>query len=167
VVTVSNDNPGGGLLIKNYDPSTDSYLITWVQESNDGTWYHGTDPNIFGPDEEWSRTKVETEDPYKTGTANPDNLPSVPSSAPIHLSGSGSDLKKFDTYQSGAYIFSSTYSGSGNFIVWIKDSSGNEVGLAANAIGSYQGSKMVKLEADTYYAEVTANGPWSIDITPA
>jgi hypothetical protein len=165
VVMSSNEDLGGGILIKNYDPASDTYLLTWVQKSNDQTWYHGTDPYIFGPDEKWSRTKVESEYPYKIGSANPDSLSTTPSNAPIHLKGGNSDLKKFDTYQSGAYIFTSTYSGNGNFIVWIKDSQGNLIGLAANVIGSYDGSSMLKLYADTYYAEVTANGPWSIDIS--
>ena len=165
VVMSSNADNGGGILIKNYDPATDTYLITWVQKSNDQTWYHGTDPHIFGPDEKWSRTKVDSEYPYKIGSANPDSLSSAPSNAPIHLEGINSDLKKFDTYQSGAYIFTTTYSGNGNFIVWIKDNKGNQIGLAANAIGSYHGAKMMQLYADTYYAEVTANGQWSIDIS--
>jgi hypothetical protein len=165
VVMSSNEDLGGGILIKSYDPATDTYLLTWVQKSNDQTWYHGTDPSIFGPDETHSRTEIETKYPYKIGTANVDILPSAPSKTPIHISGSASDLKKFDTYISGAYIFTSTYSGEGNFIVRIKDSTGSSVDLAANAIGSYHGSKMVKLYADTYYVEVTANGPWSIDIS--
>jgi hypothetical protein len=166
IVSPDNENEGGGILIKSYDPVTDTYLVNWVAESLDRTWYHGTDPAIFGPDDSWSRTKVETEDPYKIGTADPNNLPSAPSSAPLVLTGGGSDLQKFDTWQSGGYIFTSTYSGDGNFVVWIKDSNGNMVGLAANTIDSSTGSKMVHLDADTYYAEVTANGPWTITITP-
>jgi hypothetical protein len=79
VVSISDEDVGEGILIKNYDPAEDTYLVTWVQKSNDQTWYHGTDPDIFGSDEIQSRAQFETDYQYKIGSANVDNLPSDPS----------------------------------------------------------------------------------------
>jgi hypothetical protein len=79
VVYGSDEDAGEGILIKYYDPAEDTYLVTWVQKSDDQTWYHGTDPNIFGSDETQSRAQFETDYPYKIGSANVDNLPSAPS----------------------------------------------------------------------------------------
>jgi hypothetical protein len=56
---------------------------------------------------------------------------------------------KFDTNQDGRYIFTTTYSGTGNFSVWIKDTNGDDIELVADAIGSYQETKMVKLDASS------------------
>ncbi|ABS55030.1 hypothetical protein Mboo_0512 [Methanoregula boonei 6A8] len=163
---VSTDNEGGGgTLIEGYNPANDTYVVTWVDQSLDGTWYHGTDPTIYAVDS-WDRVDLENKNPYKIGTVDPNNLPSYASSAPLVLTGNGDNITEFGTPQSGAYIFTSTYSGQGNFVVWIKDSNGYEVGLAANTVDASTDSKMVHLDTDTYYAEVTANGPWTLTITP-
>jgi hypothetical protein len=61
-------------------------------------------------------------------------------------------------------------SGGGNFIVAIKDVNGDYIDQAANELGSYHGSKMVKLYPGTFYAQVTIigiEGSWSIDIIKA
>ena len=165
IVWFLNNDPGLGMLIKNYDASSDSYTITWVDENLDETWYHDTDPNLLG-DEVENRTYVESQYPYKVGSADPNNLLSYASTAPLVLTGSGDNVTEFDTPQSGTYIFTSTYSGQGNFVVWVKDSNGYTVGLAANTIDPSTGTKMLHLDTDTYYSEVTANGPWTITITP-
>ena len=58
-----------------------------------------------------------------------------------------------------------TYNRQGNFIVWLKDAQGNNIDLLANKIGSYSGEKSAQLSTGTYYLDVTASGPWSIQIT--
>jgi len=153
------------MLIEKYDANADNYTVTWADQSLDGTWFHDTYPALSG-DEAETRTYVESQWPYKVGTADPNNFPLFASAAPLVLTGSGSDLKEFGTPDAGGYIFTCNYSGDSNFVVWIKDSSGYEVGLAANTVGSCNGSKMIHLNADTYYAEVTADGPWTLTITP-
>jgi hypothetical protein len=88
------------------------------------------------------------------------------SSAPgsTHLSGSGYDVKSFVIYSNSVRVFDMSYSGEGNFIVWLKNSQGDNINNLANDMGSFKGTKSQQLEAGKYYLDVSANGPWTIDI---
>ncbi len=55
------------------------------------------------------------------------------------------------------------HSGQSNFAVTVLDSQGNLIDLAANVIGAFDGSKVVRLPAqDSYVLVVEANGSWTI-----
>ncbi|MGO9596704.1 MAG: hypothetical protein ACLP7Q_01635 [Isosphaeraceae bacterium] len=55
--------------------------------------------------------------------------------------------------------------GESNFIVTLLDENGVPVSGIVNEIGSYEGSQAVKIErTGTYILDVTAGGPWSIEI---
>ena len=45
----------------------------------------------------------------------------------------------------GLKTFTMKYDGSENFIVWMVDDQGNKVDLLANEIGSFDGSKAVRI----------------------
>ena len=101
-------------------------------------------------------------------TLAPDTTTPTPTATPISnvtLSGQGDDVRSLNAAGTGLGIFSMTYNGQGNFIVWLKDAQGNNIDLLANEIDSYSGEKSAQLSTGTYYLDVTASGPWSIQIT--
>lgn len=81
------------------------------------------------------------------------------------LHGFGDDVRSFTVTGDGIKIFSMTYTGQHNFIVWLKDSQGNNVDLLANTIGSYNGKKSEHLTAGKYYLDIISSGFWTIRIT--
>ncbi|MFF9196826.1 hypothetical protein ACF09L_16630 [Streptomyces sp. NPDC014779] len=92
--------------------------------------------------------------------------PSPSTIPPIRLSGRGQRASETFTMTEGLGIFRSKCSGcSANFIVELLDSSGQTKDVLVNAIGSYDGSKAVGLDAGRYRLNVTADAAWSITIT--
>ncbi len=89
----------------------------------------------------------------------------TPTSAPLIISGTGDDVVSFNANGAGLRIFAMQHSGSGNFAVILKDGDGGYLSLLANDIGRYQGKKSNQLSTGKYYLDVTANGPWSIQIS--
>ena len=82
------------------------------------------------------------------------------------FSGTGSTGVGPFTLSEGLSVFDMTHTGSSNYIVWLLDSGGKEVGLLANVIGNYDGSQATGVDSQgSYYLDVDADGPWSIDIT--
>ncbi len=65
---------------------------------------------------------------------------------------------------SGSKTFAMTHTGSSNFIVKILGSDGKLKDLLANKIGDYSGSKLGGSGSGTYYLDVDADGPWTIQI---
>lgn len=89
---------------------------------------------------------------------------SLKKQTPVRLEGKG-DRVKTTSLNKGVAIFTMNHSGSGNFSVIIKSSSGEYLDLLANDIGSYSGQKTFTVEQDgSYLVEVTASGKWQIDI---
>lgn len=83
----------------------------------------------------------------------------------IQLSGSGQEATERFSLESGLAIFKMTHSGQANFIVTLLDSNGERVGSLVNEIGPFDGSKAEKIPAaGEYILDVTASGPWTIDI---
>ena len=87
------------------------------------------------------------------------------SSGSTHLSGSGDDVRTFTATGSALRVFSMSYSGQSNFIVKLLDGDGGYVELLANEIGSYSGKKTATLRTGKYVLDITASGPWTIDIS--
>lgn len=81
------------------------------------------------------------------------------------LSGYGDDVIKISVVDSGLYIFTMTYSGKHNFIVWLKDSEGYTEELLANEIGAYSGRTSARLEPGVHVLDIQASGPWKIQIS--
>ena len=108
---------------------------------------------------------------YMNGPSSLPAAPNTPTSAStqvpsksITFQGSGDDVQSFTATGDGMRIFSMSYSGDGNFAIWLKDSQGNDINLLANEIGSYNGKKSERLGPGTYYLDVTASGPWTITL---
>jgi len=89
---------------------------------------------------------------------------SAPSGS-THLSGNGDDVVSFSVSGTGLKIFTMNYTGKRDFAVKLKDGSGDDIAVLANETGSYSGKKSEKLTSGRYYLDVTADGPWTIDIT--
>lgn len=87
------------------------------------------------------------------------------STTPTTLSGIGDDVVSFTSTGTGLRIFSMKYTGTSNFIVWLKDGNGELISLLANKVGSYSGKTSEQLSTGKYYLDIKASGPWSIQIT--
>ncbi len=87
---------------------------------------------------------------------------------PVSFSGTGEQTTQQFHWNGGAARFNLTYSGDGNFIVDVLDSSGNIASPGiANAIGSYTGSRVVNLPSGDYMLDISAaDGPWTITVSP-
>ena len=84
----------------------------------------------------------------------------------VTISGSGDDVIELPA--SGVpMIIEITYSGNSNFIIWTLDSSGDQVDLLVNTIGSYSGTVTSWTDyEDTALLSITASGSWSITFKP-
>lgn len=81
------------------------------------------------------------------------------------LSGGGDAVSDPIAVPAGLLRFDASFRGTGNFVIWAYDTDGNRE-LIVNEIGAYDGQKLLQLDRDTtMLLEVTANGPWSIDLT--
>ncbi|KAA0767580.1 MULTISPECIES: O-antigen ligase family protein [Bacillus cereus group] len=82
------------------------------------------------------------------------------------LEGSGDSVTHKVNLKSGLAFFDFNNTGSRNFIVHLKNASGNDVGLLVNTIGSYKGKVSTTIPASgEYYLEVKSSGNWNAAIT--
>jgi len=90
-----------------------------------------------------------------------------PSSAPETrgFSGDGTTITDFFQLSGGLTKFNLAHQGSRNFIVNLLDRNGARVGNLTNEVGSFDGSKAVRVPEDgVYLLQVDANGPWTIQV---
>lgn len=78
------------------------------------------------------------------------------------LSGSGDATESVDLAD-GLTVVESEHEGSDRFRVDFRDSDG-AIASFADGSGTYEGAKANLLEADTYTAEVTADGAWRLEV---
>lgn len=91
---------------------------------------------------------------------------SIPEPSPINLSGSGQKATQQFNLEAGLSIFTLMHSGSSNFSILLMDGDGKYVSLLVNEIGSFSGSKAVKIDkAGPYILNITADGSWTVNIT--
>ena len=91
----------------------------------------------------------------------------IASSLPQTFMGPGPLATPLFTSNGGALRLTMKHAGKSNFAVTVLDSQGNLIDLAANVIGSFDGSKVVRLPRQgTYLLVVEADGPWSIGANP-
>jgi hypothetical protein len=91
---------------------------------------------------------------------------SVSSQISKYLSGYGQEATESFYLQKGLARFQMKHSGSRNFVIWLMDSSGNNEELLVNEIGSFDGSKAVRIPSSGYYLlDVDASGSWSVSIS--
>ena len=113
-----------------------------------------------------SNTLLPTETALSTDTPIPSDTP-TPAPQPIVFKGTTTDVvdvKKWD----GPAILKIKYTGGGNFAIQNYDSSGSQIDLLVNTIGNYQGTVPLDFldSESTTRLQITASGPWEIDILP-
>jgi hypothetical protein len=88
--------------------------------------------------------------------------------APIKLTGRGSRVPKFTIPEDTAAIAIITEKGTSNFVVWTLGADGSKQELLVNDIGSYKGTVLFDVEADTHSVafKIESNGSWTITIAP-
>jgi hypothetical protein len=96
-----------------------------------------------------------------TTTTAPTTTTTAPPPTPVVLSGSGDAVQPV-TLPDVANIATIGYSGDGNFAVWALDSDLEQVDLLVNVIGGYSGTVLVPDETTAF--EITASGPWTMEV---
>lgn len=147
-----------------------SSVISAASNNTPSTRQKATESNIQaaatdtpqGPTE----TPQPTDTPAPTDTPEPTFTP-TPLPEPIILTGNGDnvvDLQKWD----GPAILKATYNGGGNFIVTNFDGSNNQIDLLVNTIGNYTGTLPLDFydNQQTARFQITASGPWELQIIP-
>jgi len=86
---------------------------------------------------------------------------------PSKLSGFGNDVVAFSANETDLRTFNIEYSGTENFVLVLEDGQGNWIELLANEVGPYTGSTSVQLATGNYSLNITASGPWSVEIVPS
>jgi hypothetical protein len=83
----------------------------------------------------------------------------------LRFSGRGQEATNLFSLTSGLYVFRFHYVGQANFVVYLINESGREIGLVANEIGDSDGSKAVRIErSGKYLLNVRSDGDWSISV---
>lgn len=83
----------------------------------------------------------------------------------IRLSGNGDDVVSFSK-PSGPAMVKITGAGDSNFAVWAISPNGDRNNLLVNTIGNYSGSLTLDIRGEqTSRFEVTADGPWTIEVS--
>jgi len=96
---------------------------------------------------------------------NPGNALDSPISVPTTLTGTGTIATRALTLQKGLLTVTYTSKGSDNFIADLYDSSGADVGLGANEIGTSSGSRAIRIPANgTYIFGVLFDGQWTLSL---
>jgi hypothetical protein len=84
----------------------------------------------------------------------------------IRFEGAGDDVVDVEVPDDQLAIARVRHEGASNVAIWSYDANGNELDLLVNDIGSYAGVRLINLEEATRQLEVTADGPWSIELAP-
>jgi hypothetical protein len=82
----------------------------------------------------------------------------------LTFSGSSDDVVKFSTPITDARIVTATAAGDANFVIKTLDASGHEADLLVNTIGAYRGSVLLLPQDPISALQITANGPWTINV---
>jgi hypothetical protein len=100
--------------------------------------------------------------PTPSPTATP-----APTSTPAAQSFSGQGHRAISPIEldAGLTIITLTHTGSSNFVVWLRDSSGEDIELLVNEIGTFNGSTALGIPVSGAYAlDINADGGWTVKI---
>jgi len=96
----------------------------------------------------------------------PETAPPTTKASVQRFSGQGQEATRVFRLNRGLARFSLAHTGDDNFIVWLLDSSGDQIDLLVNEIGPFNGSAAVGIEqAGQYLLTVDADGAWQIVVT--
>lgn len=104
-------------------------------------------------------------EPDEAETPEPEPEPTDAPEGTVY-EGEGSSVIMLEEDMTEVWIADLAYTGSGNFAVWAVDQDGQQVDLLANNIDAYTGTVGLNFRDDSIAAlDVTASGPWTIDIS--
>ena len=118
---------------------------------------------VAAPTNKPTLAPISTDTPAATDTT----LPPTPTTAPIDLKGSGDSVVNVQKNDQPA-IAKIVHHGNGNFAIQNYDNNNTQIDLLVNTIGSYQGTVPLDFMHGEHTArfQVTASGPWEIQILP-
>lgn len=91
--------------------------------------------------------------------------PSVGDSLPSTLEGTGYAATSFVQLDKGLHLFHMTHSGQDRFKVTLTDRHGHPIESLVNVLGTFDGSKPLKIEkSGIYFLNVAGDGDWTIDV---
>lgn len=94
--------------------------------------------------------------------------PAAPGAPLVQFKGSGQSASPTFQLPAGAYVMKMTHNGRRNFAVVVQTTGGDYVGLMANTIGAFDGSKVLVIEqGGKFIMDITADGDWTIAISQA
>jgi hypothetical protein len=139
-----------------------------TQPARSPTW----DIQAYKTESALTQAAQPTNTPRPTSTKGPTSTPKptntlTPVPTPVVLSGTGDSVVD-SPWTEGPGLLQISYSGGSNFAIWNYDSNGEKIDLLVNTIGSYEGTVPLDFADDerTTRFEVTASGPWEIEILP-
>jgi hypothetical protein len=91
----------------------------------------------------------------------PSSAPGVPQT----FTGTSNGVPTSFALNTGLASFHMTYQGDSNFIVWLYKSSGEQVELLENEIGTRDDTNAINVDQGIYWLDVTGMGSWSITVT--
>jgi len=84
---------------------------------------------------------------------------------PITFNGTGQQATTKFQLQPGLSVFSMKNTGGSNFSIWLLNDEGDKIELLVNEIGSFDGSKAVKIKNQgNYLLDIASSGKWNINI---
>ncbi len=107
------------------------------------------------------KTLASTQNPTPTPIPTP-----TPVTEPIIVSGKGQKATDLFYLQQGLVRFEMEHNGESNFIIQLLDEQGLKIGGSlVNEIGSFQGSKAIRIEkSGMYLMDIMADGNWKVTI---
>ena len=77
--------------------------------------------------------------------------------------GEGDHLTEPIELEDGLLVVAAGHLGDANFVVQVLDGDGNLVGIPVNAIGRYNGARVLPVKKGRHLLQITASGPWIIN----
>jgi hypothetical protein len=112
-----------------------------------------------------TRTQPTSTTSSSTTTSSTTTTTTLPPTPPQAASGAGASVLDVTFPPEPAFVIIN-YQGGGNFAIWSYDASGNRIDLLVNTIGGYAGTRPINFLEGQAVArlEITASGPWSLEI---
>jgi hypothetical protein len=94
------------------------------------------------------------------------SVPTTAEAPPQKLSGTGQAATKFFSLKPGTANFKVSHEGAGLFAPYLLKADGKGLTNLANELGKFNGEKKVDIaEEGVYLVDVSATGPWSIEVS--
>lgn len=90
--------------------------------------------------------------------------PTEAPNGPQAYSGTGTSISPFFHSTGGLLVIGGTYQGNGRVAIRLRDANGVVVEQIANQVGSFTGSKGVRVTPGIYFLELYGNGDWSVNV---